>query len=683
MTEALGFSGLGVLCVNFDSAQLISQNLRQVHASGAKVYVADNFHSTSARDEILELCAAQGFQLLEMSENLGFGEAVNRLAERALGDGCTHLLLQNPDARVECPELAVMLNFSAVHPEAIVSPTILNDNGSVWFEGGELDLQNGVARHASWRYNPDWMTAACLLVPVGVWRQLGGFAKGYFLYWEDVDLTFRWRVQGGEMVVLLLQASHSVGGTQQIGSKSALYARYNARNRLLFAWRNLGLRDLLRWAGNARTYHAELLARFGEGTPSAFNRYQRSAKFGMVEGLFLGGLAWLRRRFKVSSDRERLSQFGEEPPRTLSLETIHAVNTHPKLYAFPYYADNPWQRMTYSSLDTIGFQVVPNFGLPILPHHSRLLPGDVLHINWTGPVSQAADSLEQAMSQVTEAVAAITDAKSHGVGVLWTVHNVMPHECPFPEAELAFLQQLTHLADSIMVMNPNTANLVEKAGYSLPLEKVSKIPHSSYLGVLPEGTDRVEARKRLSIPDKARVLLCLGELRPYKRIDHVIRAFRGIEDPDFALIIAGRPSAGISHEQIQEWCGDDARIRLSLERQTDDMVALYLSAADLLVNSHESGLNSGVVALASTYGCPVAVGTQPETAALRQESWAIPSDLRDDSTSVAELRAATELVFRNRERFRAAAFQWAEQNSPATISREFAQLVDSLKYGTR
>jgi GT2 family glycosyltransferase len=97
-----------------------------------------------------------------------------------------------------------------------------------------------------------WLTGACLALTIDMFDEVGGFDESYFLYWEDVDFSYRAGLAGAELLVREdLTVVHDEGGTQGQRSgraKSQTYYYYNCRNRLVFAAKHLGARSILRWA---------------------------------------------------------------------------------------------------------------------------------------------------------------------------------------------------------------------------------------------------------------------------------------------------------------------------------------------------------------------------------------------------------------------------------------------------
>lgn len=267
---------LGVVVVNYGSAHLVAENLGRVELTGVPTHVVlvDNHTTDIEADAVRSLAAEHGWQALLLPDNRGFGGGVNAGVAAAREAGCTVFLLLNPDATAAPAVLEEIRQECLRRPAALVSPRVLRPDGSTWFDGALLDLSDGTTRGggaAALRHPPagtqPWITGACLGVHGQLWDRLGGFDEEYFLYWEDVDLSHRCLEAGGELVLREdLIAHHDVGGTQSAGggrAKSALYYRYNCRNRLVFAARHLSRRRMLAWLAHTPAGTRDILLRGG------------------------------------------------------------------------------------------------------------------------------------------------------------------------------------------------------------------------------------------------------------------------------------------------------------------------------------------------------------------------------------------------------------------------------------
>ncbi|MFF1574408.1 glycosyltransferase family 2 protein [Leifsonia sp. NPDC058292] len=278
MPEQARFAGCAVIVVNYASSGLLSQNLVRLtrDAEGLTVVVVDNVSTASERDAVVALAAAEGWSTALPGTNLGFGLGVNAGVERARELGADRFLLLNPDAVIEAADAARLFGRVAAEPLTLVSPKVVRPDGSTWFAGADVSLADGRMSSAAKRPQPPerraepWLSGACLCVSDELWERVGGFADGYFLYWEDVELSHRVLAVGGALAVADdALAEHAEGGTQQEGAEHASSAKsdgyyyYNIRNRLLFAARNLPTDDVVAWRRTATPVAWEILLQGG------------------------------------------------------------------------------------------------------------------------------------------------------------------------------------------------------------------------------------------------------------------------------------------------------------------------------------------------------------------------------------------------------------------------------------
>lgn len=300
------FPGVAVVVVNYGASDLIESNLVPLTRAHPELVVAivDNYSSNEERTRVSELVQREGW-LLEAGDNVGFGAGMNAGVALAREGGADAFVLLNPDASIDAAGLGLLVHAVRADPLHLVAPVIRRPDGSVWFAGSDLYLTDGRIRSRRRRIAgapvAEWLSGACLVVSWRLWEKVGGFAVDYFLYWEDVDLSWRVVRAGGTLRVIEEAAAvHAEGGTQSSQGqqhsglpKSATYYYYNIRNRLLFATRNLTRDDVRRWRRSTVPVACEVLLQGGRRQLLQSVSPLRAAARGARDGLRLSA-PWRR-----------------------------------------------------------------------------------------------------------------------------------------------------------------------------------------------------------------------------------------------------------------------------------------------------------------------------------------------------------------------------------------------------
>ena len=134
-------------------------------------------------------------------------------------------------------------------------------------------------------------------------------------------------------------------------------------------------------------------------------------------------------------------------------------------------------------------------------------------------------------------------------------------------------------AQAVLVHSQYSRRLIE-AAYP------SKMIGVARMGVpLPPLTDRAEARARLGLDPAEFVLVSLGHLNPYKRLDSVLWAFRAFrrEYPRSRFVLVGSPSPNYNVRAMIEALGLTDSVHL-VGYASSEVAADYLAASDCCVN---------------------------------------------------------------------------------------------------
>lgn len=103
------------------------------------------------------------------------------------------------------------------------------------------------------------------------------------------------------------------------------------------------------------------------------------------------------------------------------------------------------------------------------------------------------------------------------------------------------------------------------------------------------------------------MFLFFGQLRPYKGVEELVRAF-GRTAPDSAtLIVAGDPSVDSYRETLEALVDRTDGVRLDAGYVPTDEVSTYFRAADAVALPYRDILTSGSAMLALTFGRPPVV----------------------------------------------------------------------------
>lgn len=201
----------------------------------------------------------------------------------------------------------------------------------------------------------------------------------------------------------------------------------------------------------------------------------------------------------------------------------------------------------------------------------------------------------------------LTLARWRGARVIWTIHNLQPHDrCVVPALDRVASWVLVRVAAHFIVHGPSAEAEVVHAFPDIAGRTVV-IDHGHWVGFYPDRIDRAAARARLGLGTADYVFLLIGLCKPYKNLAGLIAAFEQLSGNP-VLIIAGHfPDASylerIRAASMSSMAPD--RIKLFPGYVPDDKMQVYLRACDVVVAPYLEVLTSGTGLLALSFGRPV------------------------------------------------------------------------------
>jgi GT2 family glycosyltransferase len=170
------------------------------------VLVVDN---GSTDESVSRICAAfPGIPILQSLSNLGFAAGTNLGVRAALESGADYVWVLNNDTQPRPSSLRALVLRAESDPRlgavGSVLPYLGNEGCIQAWGGGRINIWTARVQHAHAPHDERWfqfLTAASVLLRRQALETCGLFDEGFFLYWEDVDLSYRLRRRGWRLGV--------------------------------------------------------------------------------------------------------------------------------------------------------------------------------------------------------------------------------------------------------------------------------------------------------------------------------------------------------------------------------------------------------------------------------------------------------------------------------------------------
>ena len=224
---------------------------------GTEIYVADNA-STDASCEVVEK-EFPSVHLIRLDKNYGFADGYNYALQKIDAE---YAVLLNSDVEVTEGWLQPMVDYLDTHPETVAcQPKIRAYRHRNLFEyagasGGFIDrygypfcrgrvfesVEEDKGQHDE-VIPVFWATGAALMIRLDVYRNVGGLDGRFFAHMEEIDLCWRLRSRGYQLVCIPSSTVYHVGGAT-LKKENPRKTFLNFRNNLLMLYKNLPEEEL-------------------------------------------------------------------------------------------------------------------------------------------------------------------------------------------------------------------------------------------------------------------------------------------------------------------------------------------------------------------------------------------------------------------------------------------------------
>ncbi|MDR2860169.1 MAG: glycosyltransferase family 2 protein [Mediterranea sp.] len=249
-------SKISVVILNWNGSEMLFRFLPSVlHWStmpDVEICVADNGSTDQSVQMLHEYFPS--VRVIILGENFGFAGGYNRALKQIESD---YVVLLNSDVEVTENWLEPVVDYLDAHPEiAACQPKILNYSQKDSFEyagaaGGFIDRYGypfcrgrimGITEKDKGQYNTIipvfWASGAAFFIRLKDYRAVEGLDEIFFAHMEEIDICWRLRARGREIVCIPQSKVYHVGANT-LKKEDPHKTFLNFRNNLLMLYKNL------------------------------------------------------------------------------------------------------------------------------------------------------------------------------------------------------------------------------------------------------------------------------------------------------------------------------------------------------------------------------------------------------------------------------------------------------------
>lgn len=266
----------------------------------------------------------------------------------------------------------------------------------------------------------------------------------------------------------------------------------------------------------------------------------------------------------------------------------------------------------------------------------RPIPADthILHLHWPKRILRGRLSrLHPLMSAVLarRMLAAADRVRRRGGFVVWTAHNIVPHE-PVGQVRDAiwadYLPAFRERVDLVISLSGAAQSELVASYPDLAGRRITVIAPPHYRAARPAPLRPAQAGEACGVPPKKFIALAARTMRPSKSIVELAACFREVARPDELLIIADACDDGETAARMNAIAdASEGAVGWRLGRIEDADLPNLIAAADLSLFNPRTILNSGSLILSLSFDTPVCaqqVGSLSELARARGPRWFLP-----------------------------------------------------------
>lgn len=238
--------------------------------------------------------------------------------------------------------------------------------------------------------------------------------------------------------------------------------------------------------------------------------------------------------------------------------------------------------------------------------HHHAAPLSMVHLHWPEGLWRGQDEAH-AQANVDELAGALDICRQLGVRIVWTVHNHRHHDGVSAADERGY-RLLATTADLVLCHSRWSAEWV-RSTYGRRGRTIV-MPIGSFGAVHPTGRARDVVAAEVGLDPARPIVVCAGQLRPYKGLDTAVAACRAANGA-WQLLIVGRPGPFFDLPAFQASIAGDADVVCVPEHVSNERFGELVAASDAVLLSYSNITGSSVPPAAWAQGVPIIASHLP------------------------------------------------------------------------
>lgn len=213
-----------VIIVNYRTAELTEEAVRSVilEPEVKEAIVVNNTPNREDSNVLQTACEGLPVRIIESETNIGFGGGNNLAISQA---ETKYVFMLNSDAKVQKGTIGRIRTLLEDNKDVglVAPPIYLSDGKTLQSDAqGSFPTPSSLilctAGEVVTDSKPDWLSGVAIMARRDDYRHLKGFDEGFFMYYEDVDLCYRYQKILHKQMLRLAEGPgtiHLGGGSRQ------------------------------------------------------------------------------------------------------------------------------------------------------------------------------------------------------------------------------------------------------------------------------------------------------------------------------------------------------------------------------------------------------------------------------------------------------------------------------------